>query len=69
MIRREHGINCMPCPSQIIREMLTEIQTMEKFDFLKTMIHLKKKYMLACNRTFPLGVFYLVLQIMSVSNG
>ena len=39
MIRGEHGIQCMPCSSQIISEMLPEIHTMEKFDFVKYIIH------------------------------
>ena len=30
MIREELGIQCMPCFSQIINEMLTEMHTMEK---------------------------------------
>ena len=29
----------MPCSSRNISEMLSEIQTMEKFDFLKSIIH------------------------------
>ena len=39
IIQEEHGIQCMPCSSQIINEMLPEIHTVEKFDFLKAMIH------------------------------
>ena len=35
----EHGIQCMPCSSQIISEMQPEIYNMEKFDFLKSLIH------------------------------
>ena len=35
IIRDQHGIQCMPCFSQIISEMLPEIHAMEKFDFLK----------------------------------
>ena len=35
----DHGIQCMPCFSQIVSEMLPEIHTMEKFDFLKSMSH------------------------------
>ena len=41
MIRGEHGIQCMPCSSQIISEILPEIHTMEKFDFLIPIIHFK----------------------------
>ena len=32
MIRGKHAIQCMPCSSQIISEMLPEIHTMEKLD-------------------------------------
>ena len=39
MIRGEHDIQCMPCSSRIISEMLPEINTMEKCDFLKSIIH------------------------------
>ena len=39
MIREEYGIQCMPCSSGIISEMQAEIHTMEKFDFLKSIIH------------------------------
>ena len=35
MISGEHGIQCMPCSSQIISDMLPEIHTMEKCDLLK----------------------------------
>ena len=38
-MREEHGIQCMPCSSQIISEMLPEIHTMQKFDFLKPILH------------------------------
>ena len=38
IIREEHGIQCMPLSSQIISEMLSEIHTIEKFDFLKSII-------------------------------
>ena len=36
---REHGIQCMPCFSKIISEMLLDIHTMEKCDFLKPIVH------------------------------
>ena len=39
MIREEHGIQCMPCSSQIISEILPEIQTMQISDFFKPMIY------------------------------
>ena len=39
VIRVEHGIHCRPCSNRIISEMLPDIHTMEKFDFLKSMIH------------------------------
>ena len=39
MIQEEHGIQCMPCSSQIINEMLPEIHTMENIDFLKSLVH------------------------------
>ena len=39
MIRGEHGIQSMPCSSRIISEMLPKIHTMEKFDFLKSIIY------------------------------
>ena len=39
MIREEHGIQCMSCSSRIISEMQPEIHTIEKFDFLKSIIH------------------------------
>ena len=32
---REHGIQCMPCFSRIISEMLPEIHTMKECEFLK----------------------------------
>ena len=38
-IRRNHGIQCVPCFSRIISEMLLEIHTMEKFDFPNSIIH------------------------------
>ena len=39
VIQGEYGIQCMPCSPQIISEMLPEIHTMEKCDFLKPRIH------------------------------
>ena len=39
IIREEHGIHCMPCSSRLVREMLSEIHTLQKFDFLKPIIH------------------------------
>ena len=39
MIPGEHGIQCVPCFSGIICEMLSEIHTMEKCDFLRSLIH------------------------------
>ena len=33
------SIQCMPCSPQIISEMIPEIHTVQKFDFLKTLIH------------------------------
>ena len=36
---REHGIQCMPCFFRIISEILPEIHTIEKFDFLTSIIH------------------------------
>ena len=39
MIQGEHGIQCMPCSPQIISEMLPEIHTVEKFDFLRSIIY------------------------------
>ena len=39
MILGEHGIQCMPCSSQLISETLPEIQTVAKYDFLKSVIH------------------------------
>ena len=41
MIRREHGIQCMPCSFRIMSEMLSEIHTIEKFDFFKSISHFK----------------------------
>ena len=35
----EHCIQCMPYSSRIISELLPEIHTMEKCDFLKSVIH------------------------------
>ena len=35
----KHGIQCMPCSSRIISELLPEIHTMEKCDFFKSVIH------------------------------
>ena len=37
-------MQCMPCSSRIISEMLPEIHMMEKFDFFKSIIHLSIKY-------------------------
>ena len=39
IIRKEHGIQYMSCYSHIISEIPPEIHTMEKFDFLKSIIH------------------------------
>ena len=39
IIREEHGIQCMPCSSRIISEILPEIQTMIKCVILKPIIH------------------------------
>ena len=39
MIRGKHGIKVMPCSRRIIIDMLPEIHTMEKCDFLTFMIH------------------------------
>ena len=39
MIQEEHGIQCMPCSSQTISEILPEIHIMDKWDFLRSMIH------------------------------
>ena len=41
MIRGKHGIQCMPCFSRIISEMLSEIHTTDKCEFLKTVIYSK----------------------------
>ena len=38
MIRGEHGIQFMPCSSKIISEVLPKINTMEKCDFVKSLI-------------------------------
>ena len=38
MIRVEHCIQCIPCFSRFISEMLSEIHTVETFDFLKSII-------------------------------
>ena len=39
MIREKRGIQCMPSSFRIISEMQPEIHTMEKFYFLKSIIH------------------------------
>ena len=39
IIQEEHGIQCMPCLSQIISEILSDIHTMKKCDFLKPISH------------------------------
>ena len=39
MIQEEHGIQSMPCSSRIRSEMLPEIHTVEKCDFLRSLIH------------------------------
>ena len=39
MIREENGIQCMPCSSRIISDVLLEIHIMEKFDFFNPVIH------------------------------
>ena len=38
MISGEYGIQSMPCSSQTISEILPEIHTIEKFDFLKSIV-------------------------------
>ena len=38
-MRGEHGIQCMPCSFRIISEMQPIIHTVEKFGFLKSIIH------------------------------
>ena len=38
ILRGEHGIQCMPCFSRIIRAMVPEIYTVEKCDFLKPIL-------------------------------
>ena len=39
LIREEHGIQCMPCSTRIISEMQPEVYEMERYDFLKPIIH------------------------------
>ena len=39
IIREEHGIQCMPCSSQIVSERLHEIHTNEQCHFLKPIFH------------------------------
>ena len=39
MIREKHGIRCMPCSSRITSDVLSEIHTVQNFDFLKPIIH------------------------------
>ena len=39
MIRGEHVIQCMTCFCRIISEVLPENLTIEKFDFLRSIIH------------------------------
>ena len=39
MIRGEHGIHCMPCSFRIIIEVLPEIDTKGKCDYLESMVH------------------------------
>ena len=39
----ENGIECMPCSPQIISEMLPEINTKEKCNFLIPIIHSENK--------------------------
>ena len=42
MIRGAHGILCMPCSSQIISVMLSEIRTMENCYSVHPVIHFEK---------------------------
>ena len=39
MIREEHGIQCMPCSSRIINEMLPEIHIIQKGNFPKFTVY------------------------------
>ena len=41
MIQGEHGIQCMPCSSRIISEMLPEIHTVEKCYFFMAVMEMK----------------------------
>ena len=45
-MQEEYGLQCMPCSSRIISEMLPDIHTMEKFDFLKERDGLRLSYAL-----------------------
>ena len=38
-IQEEHDIQCMPCSSRIISEMLPEMHITEKCDFPKPIVH------------------------------
>ena len=61
IIEEEHGVQCMPCSSSIICEMLPEIQTMEKYDFLKSVIH--SDNVILCCRSNKSGLALLHFKI------
>ena len=46
MIRGEHGIQCMPCSSLIVSEMLPEILTSKTCNFLKPIIYSQIIYLI-----------------------
>ena len=39
MLPEEQGIQCMPCSSKIISQLLPEIHTMQNYDFHKPITH------------------------------
>ena len=57
MNRGEHGIQCMPCSSRIVSEMLLEIHKMEKCHFLKSIKFILKQFN-SSNQTFFVCVFF-----------
>ena len=47
-ISEMHGIQCVPCSSQIVSEMLPEIHILEKCDFLKPKVHSNNQELQLC---------------------
>ena len=51
LIREEHDIQCMPCSSRIISEMLPDTHTMQSLIFFKPIIHSLKQSTLVISKS------------------